>query len=127
MAAIIGVGLGIPAGVLAAMYRNSWFDHLIRFVGLLSYSTPHFWLGLMGLLLFYATLGWIGGPGRIDFIYEFELHQVTGFWLLDSAISGNWAVFKNVFSHIILPASMLGLRALAYISRMTRSFMIEQL
>ncbi|MGG7447577.1 ABC transporter permease [Kosakonia oryzendophytica] len=127
VAAIIGVGLGIPAGVYAAMYRNSWFDHLIRFVGLLSYSTPHFWLGLMGLLLFYATLGWIGGPGRIDFIYEFELRPVTGFWLLDSALSGNWAVFKNVFSHIILPASILGLSALAYISRMTRSFMIEQL
>lgn len=127
VAAIIGVGLGIPAGVYAAMYRNSWFDHLIRFVGLLSYSTPHFWLGLMGLLLFYATLGWIGGPGRIDFIYEFELQPRTGFWLIDSAISGNWAVFKNVFSHIILPASILGLSALAYISRMTRSFMIEQL
>ncbi|WP_426447738.1 ABC transporter permease [Siccibacter colletis] len=127
VAAIIGVGLGIPAGVFAAMYRNTWFDHLIRFVGLLSYSTPHFWLGLMGLMLFYATLGWTGGPGRIDFIYEFDLQPVTGFWLIDSALSGNWAVFKNVFGHIILPASILGLSALAYISRMTRSFMIEQL
>ena len=127
LAAIIGVGLGIPAGVLSAMYRNSWFDHLIRALGLLSYSTPHFWLGLMGLLLFYATLGWIGGPGRIDFMYEFDLQPVTGFWLVDSALSGNWAVFKNVFSHIILPASILGLSSLAYISRMTRSFMLEQL
>lgn len=127
LAAIIGVGLGIPAGVLSAMYRNSWFDHLIRALGLLSYSTPHFWLGLMGLLLFYATLGWIGGPGRIDFMYEFDLQPVTGFWLIDSALSGNWAVFKNVFSHIILPASILGLSSLAYISRMTRSFMLEQL
>lgn len=127
VAAIIGVGFGIPAGVLAAMYRNTWFDHLIRFVGLLSYSTPHFWLGLMGLLLFYATLGWIGGPGRIDFIYEFDLHPVTGFWLVDSALSGNWEMFRNVFGHIILPASILGLSALAYISRMTRSFMLEQL
>lgn len=127
LAAVIGVGLGIPAGILSAMYRNSLFDHLVRFVGLLSYSTPHFWLGLMGLLLFYATLGWIGGPGRIDFMYEFDLQSVTGFWLIDSALSGNWAVFKNVFSHIILPASILGLSSLAYISRMTRSFMIEQL
>ncbi|WP_034945754.1 ABC transporter permease [Erwinia oleae] len=127
VAAIIGVGLGVPAGVLSAMYRNTWFDHLIRFIGLLSYSTPHFWLGLMGLLLFYATLGWIGGPGRIDFSYEFDLQPVTGFWLIDSALSGNMAVFKNVFSHIILPASILGLSSLAYISRMVRSFMIEQL
>lgn len=127
VAAIIGVGLGIPAGVFAAMYRNSGFDHLIRFVGLLSYSTPNFWLGLMGLMLFYATLGWTGGPGRIDFIYEFELQQVTGFWLIDSAMSGNMALFRNVFGHIILPASILGLSSLAYISRMTRSFMVEQL
>ena len=127
VAAIIGVGFGIPAGVYAAMYRNTCFDHVIRFIGLLSYSTPHFWLGLMGLLLFYATLGWIGGPGRIDFIYEFDLHPVTGFWLIDSALSGNWEVFRNVFGHIILPASILGLSALAYISRMTRSFMLEQL
>ncbi|MEA5101265.1 ABC transporter permease [Pantoea sp. S18] len=127
VAAIIGVGLGVPAGVLSAMYRNTWFDHLMRFVGLLSYSTPHFWLGLMGLLLFYATLGWIGGPGRIDFIYEFDLHPVTGFWLIDSALSGKWEVFRNVLGHIILPASILGLSALAYISRMVRSFMLEQL
>lgn len=127
LAALIGVGLGIPAGVLSAMYRNSWFDHVIRFIGLLSYSTPHFWLGLMGLLLFYASLGWIGGPGRIDFMYEFDLQPVTGFWLIDSLLSGNWAVFKNVFGHIILPASILGLSSLAYISRMVRSFMIEQL
>lgn len=127
VAAIIGVGLGVPAGVLSAMYRNTWFDHLMRFVGLLSYSTPHFWLGLMGLLLFYATLGWIGGPGRIDFIYEFDLQAVTGFWLIDSALSGKWEVFRNVLGHIILPASILGLSALAYISRMVRSFMLEQL
>lgn len=127
LAAIVGTGLGIPAGVLSAMYRNSWFDHLIRFIGLLSYSTPHFWLGLMGLLLFYASLGWIGGPGRIDFIYEFDLQPVTGFWLIDSALANNWAMFSNVFSHIVLPASILGLSSLAYISRMTRSFMIEQL
>lgn len=67
VAAIIGTGLGIPSGVLSAMYRNSWFDHLIRFLGLISYSTPHFWLGLMGLLLFYASLGWIGGPRPCGF------------------------------------------------------------
>ncbi|WP_432652080.1 ABC transporter permease [Phyllobacterium myrsinacearum] len=127
VAIVIGTGLGIPAGVLAAMYRNSWIDHTIRFIGLLGYSAPNFWLGLMGLVLFYAGLGWIGGPGRIDLIYEFDIQPVTGFYLLDTAMAGNWDVFRNVFSHIILPASILGFGALAYISRMTRSFMIEQL
>ncbi|CDZ51617.1 ABC transporter permease [Neorhizobium galegae] len=127
LAIVIGTGLGIPAGVLSAMYRNSWLDNAIRFTGLIGYSAPNFWLGLMGLVLFYATLGWIGGPGRIDFIYEFDLEPVTGFHLIDSTLAGNWEIFGNVFGHIILPASILGFGALAYISRMTRSFMIEQL
>jgi peptide/nickel transport system permease protein len=127
VAIIIGTGLGIPFGVLAAMYRDSAVDHIVRVVGLLGYSAPTFWLGLMGLVLFYATLGWVGGPGRIDFLYEFDVEPMTGFLLLDTALQGQWEVFGNVFSHVILPASILGFSALAYISRMTRSFMIEQL
>ncbi|MGF6232657.1 peptide/nickel transport system permease protein [Inquilinus ginsengisoli] len=127
VAIIIGTGLGIPFGVLAAMYRDSAADHIVRVVGLLGYSAPTFWLGLMGLVLFYATLGWVGGPGRIDFTYEFDIEPMTGFLLLDTALQGQWEVFGNVFSHVILPASILGFSALAYISRMTRSFMIEQL
>ncbi len=127
VAIIIGTGLGIPFGVLAAMYRDSAVDHIVRVVGLLGYSAPTFWLGLMGLVLFYATLGWVGGPGRIDFMYEFDIEPMTGFLLLDTALRGQWEVFGNVFSHVILPASILGFSALAYISRMTRSFMIEQL
>ena len=127
VAILIGTGLGIPFGVLAAMYRDSAVDHIVRVVGLLGYSAPTFWLGLMGLVLFYATLGWVGGPGRIDFTYEFDVEPMTGFLLLDTALRGQWEVFGNVFSHVILPASILGFSALAYISRMTRSFMIEQL
>jgi peptide/nickel transport system permease protein len=124
---VIGTVLGIPAGVFSAMYRNTWLDHIVRVIGLLGHSTPSFWLGLMGLVLLYGTLGWIGGPGRIDVMYEFDLVHVTGFFLIDAALSGSWDVFANVFSHIILPASILGFSAMAYISRMTRSFMIEQL
>jgi peptide/nickel transport system permease protein len=127
VAIVIGTGLGIPAGVIAAMYHGSWIDHLVRLVSLLGHSVPTFWLGLMGLVLFYATLGWVGGPGRIDMIYELDIEPGSGFLLLDSALSGNWEVFANVFGHIILPASILGFSALAYIARMTRSFMIEQL
>ena len=69
----------------------------VRFIGLLGHSAPNFWLGLMGLILFYVTLGWIGGPGRIDLTYEFDLQPGTGFFLLDSAMAGNWEVFGNVF------------------------------
>lgn len=127
VAMLLGTGIGVPLGVVAAVHRNSWIDHLARIVSLIGYSAPNFWLGLMGLVLFYATLGWVGGPGRIDFLYEFDLQPVTGFFLIDALLSGKMAVFGNVFSHIILPASILALSSLAYISRMTRSFMIEQL
>jgi len=77
VAIVIGTALGIPLGVFSAMYRNSPLDHTVRMVGLLGYSTPNFWLGLMALLIFYATLGWIGGPGRIDFIYEYSVEPVS--------------------------------------------------
>ena len=60
-AIIIGVGIGVPLGILAAVYRGSPLDHIARLVGLLGYSSPTFWLGLMGLIVFYASLGWSAG------------------------------------------------------------------
>lgn len=123
----IGVVLGVPLGVIAAVRRGSWVDQLARVVALIGYSMPIFWLGLMGLLVFYGILGWVGGPGRLDIFYEDLVPQRTGMILVDSALAGNWVVFRNAFSHIILPASLLGYYSLAYISRMTRSFMLEQL
>jgi peptide/nickel transport system permease protein len=124
---LIGTGLGIPLGVMAAAYRDTPLDYFVRVFGLLGYSTPNFWLGLMGLVLFYATLGWVGGPGRIDTAFQWDIEPVTDLLLLDTAMAGQWEIFRDVLSHIILPASILGFGALAYISRMTRSFMLEQL
>lgn len=123
----IGVVCGIPMGVLAAVHKGKWPDQLIRVVGLLGYSVPIFWLGLLGLLVFYARLDWIGGPGRLDIAYDYRVDPVTGMLLVDSLLAGDTAVFWNAVSHIILPASLLGYFSLAYISRMTRSFMLEQL
>ncbi|MET3590194.1 peptide/nickel transport system permease protein [Bartonella silvatica] len=124
---IIGTGFGIPLGVFAAMYRDSFIDYCVRIFTLLSYSTPTFWLGLMALLVFYAKLNWVGGPGRIDFIYEYSFEPKTGFFLWDTATQGQWEAFGNVLSHIIMPALVLSFGTMAYISRMTRGFMIEQL
>lgn len=127
LATVIGVMLGIPLGVAAALRQNRWADQVIRVAGLLGYSVPVFWLGLMGLVLFYAHLGWVAGPGRLDVFYEDLVEPRSGVILLDSALAGNWAVFRNAFAHVILPAAILGYFSLAYISRMTRSLMIEQL
>lgn len=127
VAILIGVGLGIPMGVIAATHRNRWADQVIRVLGLLGYSVPIFWLGLMGLLVFYADLGWVGGPGRLDIGFEYIVEPVTGMLLVDSLLAGETEVFFNALGHIILPASLLGYFSLAYISRMTRSLMLEQL
>lgn len=126
-ALIIGVVLGIPGGVLAAVHRNTWIDHTIRVLGLIGYSAPVFWLGLMGLVVFYAALGWVGGPGRIDTVYMWDLEPMTGILLLDTALTGQWEIWRNAFSHIVLPGTILGYASMAYIARMTRSFMLEQL
>lgn len=127
VATIIGVLLGVPAGVAAAVYKGRWPDHLVRIVGLVGYSIPVFWLGLMGLLLFYMKLEWVGGPGRLDLLYEDFFEPTTNMILIDSWIEGDMDLFLNALHHIILPASILAYYSLAYISRMTRSFMLEQL
>jgi len=124
---LIGVFVGVPLGVVAAVKRGTWIDQLARVLALVGYSMPIFWIGLMGLLVFYGILGWVGGPGRLDIFYEDIVPQRSGMILLDSALAGEWMIFRNALSHIILPASLLGYYSLAYISRMTRSFMLEQL
>ncbi len=127
VAIFLGVIFGVPAGVVAAVYQGRWPDQLIRLIGLLGYSIPVFWLGLMGLLLFYGILGWSAGPGRIDIYFDGVAPVVTGVILIDSLLAGEIELFQNALSHLILPASVLGYYSLAYISRMTRSFMQEQL
>ncbi|MGX9868784.1 ABC transporter permease [Enterobacter mori] len=127
MAIIVGAGLGIPLGVLAAARRNSISDYVVRIISLAGYSTPIFWVGMMGLLLFYAWLGWVGGAGRLDLGLEGLVPRRTGLMTVDALLAGNGAVFWNAVNHLVLPASLLGFHSLAYISRMTRSFMLAQL
>lgn len=124
---LIGVTVGVPLGVIAAANRGGWIDQVARVLALVGYSVPIFWLGLMGLLVFYGILNWVGGPGRQGIIYDGMVPVRTGLLLVDTALAGDWAAWRDTFSHIILPASLLGYFSLAYISRMTRSFMLEQL
>ena len=124
---LIGAGLGVPLGVWAAVRRGGPVDQGVRVIGLVGYSVPVFWLGLMGLVLFYAKLGWVGGPGRIDVAFEYSVPRVSGLLVLDAALAGEWEALGNALSHLALPASLLGYFSMAYISRMTRSFMLHEL
>ena len=118
----------MPAGVVAAARKGRWLDHVIRVVGLFGYSVPVFWLGLVGLFVFYGKLGWVAGTGRLDVAYDDDVTPRTGVMLIDcSARRATGRSSRNAFSHLILPARLLGYFSLAYIARMTRSFMIDQL
>ena len=112
IAIVIGVLLGVPAGVLAGATKGRWPDQVIRVVG---------------LFVFYGKLSWVAGTGRLDVFYQGVVTSRTGVILIDAALEGNWEIFANAFSHLILPAGILGYFSLAYIARMTRSFMIDQL
>jgi len=127
IATLLGILVGIPMGVFAAVNQGRWPDHIVRVVGLIGYSVPVFWLGMVALLIFYAKLGWVAGPGRLDVYFDGIVDPVTGILLIDAALSGEWDIFHNAVSHLILPATILGTFTLAYIARMTRSFMLDQL
>ncbi len=124
---ILGTLFGVPLGVWGAVRQGKLPDQVIRVVGLIGYSAPIFWLGLLGLLVFYAKLQWVAGPGRIDIAYEYNFTQTTGILLFDTAMQGQWDAFHNVLAHLALPAVLLGYFSMAYISRMTRSFMLAEL
>lgn len=124
---LIGALIGIPLGMLAAVKRGTVIDGAVRVVMLFGYSAPVFWKGLILLLVFYAMLGWAGGPGRLSVFYEGLVPTRTGLLLVDSALIGEWTVFRDALSRLALPAFSLGYGAAAYIGRMTRSFMLDQL
>jgi peptide/nickel transport system permease protein len=126
-ATIMGIVSGIPLGIFSAVKQGSFFDHVTRVIGLFGYSLPIFWLGLLALMFFYVRLDLLPGPGRVDLFYEGIVTPVTGILMIDSIIAGEWEIFRNAVYHLILPASLLGYYSMAYLSRMTRSFMIEQL
>ena len=117
--------LGLPAGIIAAVRRNSIFDHGVMGLSLTGYSMPIFWWGLLLILLFSVQLGLTPVSGRIAVKYFVE--PVTGFLLIDTLLAGDTGAFRSALSHLILPAIVLGTVPLAVIARMTRSAMLEVL
>ncbi len=124
-AILFALVVGIPAGMLAAVRRNSVFDHGVMGVSLTGYSMPIFWWGLLLILLFSVQLGWTPVSGRVAVKYFVD--TVTGFLLIDSLLSDEKGAFASALSHLILPTIVLGTNPLAIIARMTRSAMLEVL
>jgi len=122
---IISFIIGIPLGIVSAIKRNKWPDQLTRFFSLIGVSLPNFWLGLILILIVYNLLGGVG-PGRVTSAV-YEPARITGLYLLDSLLTGNWNSFVDSFKHIITPSIALGVFGMGVVTRMMRSSMIDTL
>ncbi|MGQ9814892.1 MAG: ABC transporter permease [Candidatus Roseilinea sp.] len=125
-ATLIAAPLGVLLGVIAAVRRNRWVDHVARFVSLIGVCVPVFWLGLLALSLFYYRLQWMPGPGRVNPRLEMP-PAVTGMLTIDSLLAGKGDVWLSAMHHLMLPAIVLGLYSMSLISRIVRSAMLETL
>ena len=123
---LIACVLGIPLGMLAALFRNSWVDHATRILSVSGMALPMFWLGLMLQLVVALEWGLLPLGGRLDLMTDPPTF-VTGMYLIDSLLAGRWDVFGDAFAHLILPATALCFPALASIMRVNRAEMIEAL
>jgi peptide/nickel transport system permease protein len=125
-AIILTVLVGVPFGIISAVKRNTWIDQGSRVLSLIGVSAPVFWLALLGLYVFYAWLGWLPGPGRLDIGLEPPPH-VTGLYTVDALLAGDLPLFFNALSHLILPSLVLACYSMGLITRMTRSAMLDVL
>lgn len=121
---IFAVVLGLPLGVISALKSGKLIDHFTRIFSLFGASMPPFWSGLIVLFLFYYLIPIFPGPGRIDARLTAP-PTVTGLFLIDSLVIGDWTAFWSSVTHLILPSIILGWFELALIARITRSSLLE--
>ncbi len=126
-AMLVAIIIAIPAGVLAAVRKNSLLDNLTMSGSLLGVSLPVYWLGLLLIYLFAVNLNWLPPSGRLSIDTGFNFKPITGFYILDALLQGNFKALQDVLAHLILPALTLGTIPLAIIARITRSAMLEVL
>ena len=124
---ILSLAIAVPLGILAAVKQGSWIDHTCRIVATAGVSLPVFFTGLLLVYVFYYQLGWSPAPvGRLD-AFATAPPDITGFYLIDSLVTGNFETFRAAFSQLILPAGTLAIFSLAPIARMTRASMLAVL
>lgn len=125
-AIILSILVGIPVGVLAAVYRGRWEDQISRILALMGVSFPVFFTALVLLAIFYVKLGWLPGPGQLGTYTQVPPH-ITGMVVVDAILSGDWPAVWDGLRHLVMPAVALGWGTAAIIARMTRSSLLEVL
>jgi peptide/nickel transport system permease protein len=123
----LSIAIAVPLGILAAVKQGSWVDHLCRVIATAGVSLPVFFTGLLLVYFFYFKLGWSPAPlGRLD-AFATSPKDITGFYLIDSLLTGNFETFRAALGQLLLPAFTLGIFSLAPIARMTRASMLAVL
>jgi peptide/nickel transport system permease protein len=124
-ALLIALLIAFPIGIISAVRQNSLLDRLSMASAFLGISMPGFWLGIVLILIFGVWLKWLPVQGRIG--TDISLKTITGFYLIDSLITGNWAAFVSSVRHLLLPSVTLAAAVAAIVARVLRSSMLETL
>ena len=122
---IIAILVGVPLGVLSAVHRDTFIDHVGRVVGIAGVAMPTFWTGLIAIYVFFYLFDIAPPPlGRLGSGISAP-ERITGLFVIDSLLTGNWAALRSSLAQLVLPAATLGLSVMAPVARMVRSTMLE--
>lgn len=116
--------VGIPAGIISALYRDSAVDQGTRVAALFGASMPAFWFGLLLQLIFGKDLGWFPLDGRLG-LFSTPPPHLTGLYVLDSLLTGHWHDFVGALHHLVMPGITLGLTSIAFVMRLSRASLLE--
>jgi peptide/nickel transport system permease protein len=130
---VVSLGLslliGLPLGVISAVRQDSWVDHAARAVSIAGVALPAFFIGMLLQMLFYGALDWLPLQARIgaEVLLDHPFETVTGLYLVDTLLDGNWIAFKSAASHLALPVATMTLATIAIVTRNTRAMMVDVL
>jgi peptide/nickel transport system permease protein len=118
--------VGVPLGILSAVRRNRWPDHVARFISISGLALPVFWLAIMAQFVFFGKLGWLPDGERLPIGVD-PPRTITSLYTIDALLTGNWEVLRIAVSHLAMPVLVLAYGSLAVITRMVRGGMLEVL
>lgn len=120
---VVAILIAVPLGVYSAIKHNSLLDHAGMSVALIGVSLPNFWLGIMMIYFLGGQLNLLPVAGRIEYGVEFQ--SITGLYLVDSLVAGNFSGFRSALQHLLMPAVTLGSSLAAIVTRISRSSVLE--
>lgn len=128
-AIILAVLVGVPLGIIAARYRARGIDWAVRVFSVVLVSLPVFWIAVMLQLYFSTKLGWLPTAGEFESSLKQSspLTSITGMTMVDSLLTGNWAVLGSAAKHLILPMVVIAAYPIGLIAQMTRASMSDEL